>query len=656
MAGVQTLQDRVSPPGAFPETPLERGAEDNEAPAERGTESKETATEPSTENSDQSFFVNPIPASEGIGNPVSVPPGEGVPDSSTFNKNTVESTVHDDPELKSKDQEAGEQTFGVAPIPATGGIGNPVHLEPGEKVPDSSTLTGSTVDSTVKTDQDSYENSDSGAPVLPPALSPQSEREAAGASIFGPGPVIPESGMPMGEDAKDLSKEDMGPTVSSVGPDSTTAQLAGEQPIEPRGVPEVVRESQQEANADPEASANPEAVEEKSEMENEFMSKRPEEEPTSKAGEIAAGVGAAGVAAAGAAVAANEMIKDKTNQDPAAALPESVQKPLYSYSKESSLPQQATGGTSEEQAEPSRTEEPPKVEEPSKDTYGDKYGVGGEAAAGIGAAGVAAAGAGVAAHEMTKDKTGNDPASALTGVDDPARETTSKVPEEVLASQKEAGQDPEAAAISEAVQEKSEVENELLSKVKESDAQGEPAPTESAALATTAPGETAASSEAPQLGDPTAGVGALSMDDKTAEPSNQSAAAAPTDDGLNATKDTPAEPPSETATKASALAKESTPLDSRDVSPMSKQPTMNQTAPQVTTGTDSSKAPAESSATPRRNPTTGASSKKRQSWVNAFGTSDSKKSSSTAATPESKTDSTKKKKGFFGRFKDKLKS
>ena len=574
MAGEQPR----STPGAFPETPAA--------------------------NEDQTFSVNPIPASGGTGNPINLAPGAPVPDSSTTTSNNITSGVHDDPELKSKD--AGEQTFGVAPIPATGGIGNPIQLAPGEKVPDPSTITSNTVQSTATTDQTSYEKSDASAPVSQPSAPTLQDRVTPAAGVFGnlggPGPVIPESGMAMG-DSTDITKEDTGPMTSSVGPGATTAALAGQQPIQPRGeptvlkdsrdeassdptissvapgsttaglagsqpleergVPEVVSESQQEANAAPEASANPDAVEEKKEVEEELTKKVPEAPSTSESGllgksengigaKAAAGVAAAGVATAGAAVAANEMIKDKTGTDPKSSLPQSVQNTVDEKAKDSSLPQQATGSST-----------------------------------------------------------------------DAARDTTSAVPSEVTESQKEAGVPAEASASPDVVKEKAEAEKELLSKVPESEAKGAPAPTDSAATATSAPAATSAASAtgAPQLGDPTAGVAALSMDDKPAE--------------------------------ATGGNKTATPLDSRDVSPMSKPAT--QTEPLVTSGVATTSTPAKSE--PQKTET-----QKRNSLVNklkAYKTEDSPQSSSKTSTPATPGTSESKKKenrrSFFGRIKDKLK-
>ncbi|KAK3719219.1 hypothetical protein LTR37_004438 [Vermiconidia calcicola] len=601
---------------------------------------------------EQTFGVSPIPATGGIGNPVQLAPGEKVPDSSTMSDETITSGVHDDPELKSRDQE-GEQTFGVSPIPATGGIGNPVQLEPGEKVPDPSTMTSNTIDSNVKTDKESYERSDAYPPTSPAGAGTLQERVTPSSAILGgPGPIIPESSMPMGNDI-DLSKENIGPTMSSVSPESTTNQLAGQQPkeargvpeivsesqkenidptmssvspesttnqlagqqpTESRGVPEVVSESQQEAHADPEASADPEAVDQKKAMEDELQKTISQEPVTSESGALgrsengvgasaAAGIAAAGAAAAGGAVAANYM-KDKTETDPQANMPESVQNTVDEKPKGlSSMWQPAHSG----------------------------------------------------------DTAVSEPVSTVPGTSEPV----SAVPDVVRESQMEAGEPPEAAASSEAVKEKSEMESSLLKQVPESDATGEPAPTDSAAAATIVPATTS-SSGAPQLGDPTAGVAPISLDDKPANPTAGVAPISmddnPTDSGLNASKESEAMAPTEKAAVEQAPLEtppvadtkpvetppvaESKPMDSRDVSPMSKPVGGQQSQPVVTTGVGSS-------ATPRENrPST--NTEKRHSFMDTLrGTPSSTKSTHTTDTTDSKKE---KRRSFFGKLKDKLKS
>lgn len=238
---------------------------------------------PANEVSD--FSVNPLPATTGSGNPIHLEPGEKVPDPSTLTSNTVSSTVKHDTSHSEADDSAN--TFGVAPLPATGGIGNPIHLEPGEKVPDPSTFTSNNINTFVTTDKESYEKG-SNAPQLPDVVTPQTERDSKGASMFTvPGisnNMIPESSLPMGgtmPPGKD--QEDPGFMIQSSGAGTTTAALAGQVPKEHTGVPQIVQESQKEAGQDAEAGGNREAVREKAEVEKELESKIPEAPPISEA-------------------------------------------------------------------------------------------------------------------------------------------------------------------------------------------------------------------------------------------------------------------------------------------------------------------------------------------------------------------------------------
>jgi hypothetical protein len=248
-------------PGTFPETP---------AAVEKGD-----------------FSVNPLPAFDGAVNPIKLAPGEKVPDPSTFTNNTVTSGVHDDPELVAASaKEESEPTFSVAPLPAFPGGVNPVNVAPGEKIPDSTTLTGNTINSAVTTDKESYEKSGGlgNAPVLPPVVTPQSERDQNGTGILDLPPIsknlIPESSLPMG--ATGAGTFDASPTIQSSGPGSTTAQLAAAVPLESSKVPEVVKESQAEAGVGPEACAVPEEVKEKSAVEKELLSEVPISPSTSE--------------------------------------------------------------------------------------------------------------------------------------------------------------------------------------------------------------------------------------------------------------------------------------------------------------------------------------------------------------------------------------
>ena len=377
---------------------------------------------PSNELKD--FSVNPIPATSGIGNPVSLQPGQKVPDPSTLTSNTLSSAAHDDVSL-AKSAEDSQQTFGVAPIPASAGFGNPVHLQPGEKVPDPSTFTRNTVNSTATTDKASYENG-SGAPQLPNVVTPQHERDARGGGMFSlperSANMIPESSLPMGIGGS--SERDPGVHIQSAGPQSTTAQLAGKVPLEPKGVPEIVRESQAQAGFDPEASGNREAVKEKSELEQELESKVPEEPPTSEGtstghggatdkkgftGGETAGMAAGGAVAGGAAAAGT--LSMLTHH-----LPSSVQQAIDEMNR----------GVTGSSAVPS-----------SADTSHQHVGT-----------------------------AGLDKGTAIAPT----------VPDVVQESIVESHRAPEAAASEVMVGEKSAVEQELLRNVKRENASGEPAP------------------------------------------------------------------------------------------------------------------------------------------------------------------------------------
>ncbi|KAF2683088.1 carbohydrate-binding module family 48 protein [Lentithecium fluviatile CBS 122367] len=484
LAGAMPKEDARSKsedsiPGAFPLTP----------PAETPS------------NEPQAFSINPLPATAGLGNPIHLAPGEKVPEPSTFTDNTVQSTVKHDPEPE-------EATVSVAPLPATAGAGNPIHLEPGEKVPDPSTFTSNTIASTVKTDPESYEKG--APPQLGPVVTSEAERDTKG-SMFGLPPIagglIPESSLPMKSDAK--TEQDPGVTIQSAAPTSTTAALAGQVPLEPKGVPETVTESQKEAGFAPEASANPEAVQEKKELEQELKEKVPEEPPTAEGSTI----GQAGAAAAAGATVT--------------------------------------------------------------------------------------AGAFAAATYAAKEK-----AAETVGLNGQA--TASEVPEVVAESQKEAHASPEASANPKVVEEKKEVETELLKEVKKVTESGEPAPTVTAATSETAPG--------------LSGEGLT--DTKPLKSSSEP-------DALNAPASKPAVP--EIAQPI---------VDSRDVSPMSKQPTTQQTQPTVTTGVESSTTEAKSTPeTPKKDSTAPESAK---------------------GTPESvasgATDKKKKRRSIFGKLKEKFSS
>ncbi|EMF14141.1 carbohydrate-binding module family 48 protein [Sphaerulina musiva SO2202] len=779
LAGQQPLEKEVrgkdtsQTPGTFPGTPaLTSSDEKKDGLAAAGLAAGlvgaggagALASKAGSKEPEQTFSVNPIPASSGVGNPISLAAGEKVPEPSTITSNTIASTVRDDPSLKSSAEDAG-QTFGVAPLPATGGIGNPISLAPGEKVPDSSSYTASNINSHVKLDKDSYENSGSSVPVLPPKTGEiESDTAAGGALLGGLGPqttnMIPESSMGMGADAPAPLE---GQAISSVGANSTTNELAGQVPLEPRGVPVVVKESQKDAGVAPEASANPEAVQEKKDVESELKDKigKPEDQTSGAIGGAFGGLGGgalaggilagAGATALGVAAAARQKAHETTGTDPVSLLPTSVQKTVDENTRPNgsateraatadTVPAAVTESQKEAHAAPEASANAEAVHEksdvekellnkvPESQATGDSApGIVNSSTKSTGEPAPTAAADAVpvavaesqkeahaapeasanaeAVHEKSdveKELLNKVPESQATGDSAPGIVNSSTksagepaptaaadaVPVAVAESQKEAHAAPEASANAEAVHEKSDVEKELLNKVPESQATGDSAPAVASSgtmapasggapgydiqtgpdyveggvasgvtgasatrtagvsepIATSTTSETGAttSNGAPQLADPTEGVAALSMNDKSKD------------------IDAPASSQAEVSKPTVLAADPSKPMDSRDVSPMSKPKAASseQAAPVVTTGVSSGTAPATSEAskpvgTPRTSagPSTPA---KRNSMIDRF---ERFKGGKEGTPDSSKTDgSSTKKKGRLSRFFDKLKN
>lgn len=188
-------------------------------------------------NSEQSVSINPIPATSGVGNPIQLTAGEKVPDPTTLTPNTISSTIRDDSDLAGAARDS-EKSFSVKPLPATSDIGNPIQLKPGDTLPDPTSYTKNTIQSNVTLDKGSYDQKSS-VYQLPNVVTPQQERDAAGRGIFDVPPVagimIPESSLPISSSPS--LEQDPGVTIQSAAPNSSTAALAGQVPLEPRSVP-----------------------------------------------------------------------------------------------------------------------------------------------------------------------------------------------------------------------------------------------------------------------------------------------------------------------------------------------------------------------------------------------------------------------------------
>ncbi|PTB61563.1 carbohydrate-binding module family 48 protein, partial [Trichoderma citrinoviride] len=307
-----------------------------------------------------------------------------------------------------------DKPIGVNPLPAAAGAVNPFKLEPGEKVPDVG------IESTndhVKLDKESYDKSDAlpGVDVadLPPITSN----------------LIPESSLPVTA-AGDVN-------INTVGSGATTLGLAAQVPLEAKipdatKVPEVVKESQEKAHAEPEASAVPEEVADKAKVEEELKEKVTEvpaasegtagvgteksESETDPAAAIAAAATTTGAAVLSAVIAAKDNLVETAApvaNDAAAAASAAANDAV------------AAATEAARQNLPDSVKE--KLPEPLQDVLAQQE---------------------TAAKEATRE------------------EVSPEVPAEVKESITEADKSPEAAANTVAVEEKKEVEAELLKEVK----------------------------------------------------------------------------------------------------------------------------------------------------------------------------------------------
>ncbi|KAB8576223.1 hypothetical protein FH972_025751 [Carpinus fangiana] len=536
-------------------------------------------------------------------------PGDIVPDYSTY----FSATAPPQDSLAETSKEK-DQIFSVNPLPPSGGLGNP---KPGE-------VNTNTLTSHVTLDKESYEKGGALGSSNANAI------EASGGA-FGVPPVtnttIPESSLPMGAGG---ARDPGLPTISSTaGPNTTTSALAGQVPLEPRGVPEVVSESQQRAHVDPEASADRDAVQHKEKVEQELQKKVPEESATSestiagKIGVVAAGAG--GVVAAGAAAIgltagsqSAETKKEIASQGSATSGAQETQgvPPVVTESQNQAHASPEASGQPAVVAEKEQVEEELKKkvpEEPpsSQDNIGSKVAAG--------------------AYASSKLPASVQDSIPGTGA---APDTAKSVPSAVADSQHKAHASPEASSNAEAVTEKSAVEKELLSKVPTDNGTGVPAPTATASTSATAPGASvgdpviadestlaaiAVANRAPGTEPVTSAGGASALNASASQPAQSIATEA------GQLSSTTQQPPAAAVTTPKKRA-----TDSRDVSPMTRGD-VSASQPSVTTGTATQSTPTKS--TPGGTTTS---------------TADSPASASTDAKK-------KNRRSFFGRIKDKLK-
>ncbi|WQF88942.1 Putative AMP-activated kinase, glycogen-binding protein [Colletotrichum destructivum] len=354
---------------------------------------------PAANELDKSFGVNPLPAQDVTAEPVTVAPGEPIPPSAKAGD------INDQVKL---DKEAYEDS---SALPGLSKEETTLPAVTSSTIPESS-LPIATTDVTINSAAPTSTTAALAAEV--PVETKKSEVDA------------PESSLPA--TATDV-------TINSAAPASSTAALAAEIPLESKKaeVPEVVKESQEKAHAEPEASANPEAVQEKAVVEDELLDKVPTAPSTSEgtsgfgtqktelAGTVIATAATAGGIAAAAVINAKdsavEAAAPTVNQVSVAASDAAAQASVAATDAAAQLP------------EPVKESLPVSVQEA----------IGGQV------------------KEETRE------------------EVAPEVPAVVKEAIVESGKSPEAAANTEAVVEKKEVEAELLKEVKAAPAVGEEA-------------------------------------------------------------------------------------------------------------------------------------------------------------------------------------
>ncbi|TKA53921.1 hypothetical protein B0A49_11821 [Cryomyces minteri] len=444
------------------------------------------------------------------------------------------------------------------------------------------------------------------------------------------------------------SSEATGEHAPSSGGDATALVGTSTAP----GVPETVSESIQRSHESPEAAANPEAVAEKQTMEDELLRKIPSAQET---GEHAPSFGGGAMALAGGAAA---LAYRSTGHGVSETGGHAAS--LAAGSTAQGVPETVAESIQRSHESPEAAANPEAVAE--KQTMEDEL---------------------LRKIPSTQESGEHAPRYAPAAI--PATAGTSRsatgVPEVVTESIEKAHESPEAAANPEAVTEKSAVERELLKEVKPTNESGAPAPSDSAALSAIAPIKPTTSETTSALS-PALSPSSMS-DDRPLQSSTElanpasytSVPLAGTTSGLNAPKEAPARTG---AIETAQLSAPRTPVDSRDVSPMSRgarNATSQQTQPTVTTGVGSAKTEETSAGTPQQSSPAPATSSPAQPNTLSAGPATPQKSvsqraaagSATKGTPDSNRTSMsgtsvntkgekKKRHSFFGKLKEKFSS
>ncbi|KAI9822102.1 MAG: hypothetical protein M1826_000562 [Phylliscum demangeonii] len=442
-----------------------------------------TSTAPASEPA-PTLRVNPLPATAGSGNPIQLQPGETVPDPAQFTTNTIHSNVTVDRESYDRAGSAAAALPSLPPVVTpqverdrrgTGWLDLPPITK--GMIPESSLPMGGAAPA----DRDPGIFLSSAAPTsTTAALAAHVSREPRPGPEPGP-PTPDDSDAPAYADAvqemhapkEELASERRVAPPSSEGM-GIASHVAGTHHTNGPGVPDRVRQSQSAAHVDPEASAVPEAVYEKEEVEEELLAEVKRAAPASE------GLGTGGLATAPGRHLETAKVPERVQEsqraahvDPEASAVAEAVREKHAVEEELTreippFPAASQGVGFGSRTSPATTDEvansrvPAVVRESQRQAHVDP-----EASA--------VAEAVQEKHAVEDELTREIPPfpAASQGVGSGSRtspattsdEANSRVPVVVRESQRQAHVDPEASAVSEAVQEKHAVEDELTREI-----------------------------------------------------------------------------------------------------------------------------------------------------------------------------------------------
>lgn len=454
-------------PGAFPETPANEpdsfsvnpipatGHQDTQSSVTTSKEEFENAGGVGTATDDQPVSVNPLPATGHKDIQSSVTTSK-----EDFDNAGGEGTATDD------------QQVSVNPLPATG---------------------HSDIQSSVTTSQEDYEKAGAFGTAGLAAAGVGVAGVAAASALSKPKEtdkdIIPESSLPMNPEQLDTT--DRGPFLNSAGPGTTTADLASQVPLEPKREAQVIDSSAPDTSSASKGTeptpfisssgpgtttadlASQVPLEPKREAEV-VDSSRPEAPEPSKEASATPFVSSVGAGATTAALASQVPLEPKRDAEviePTAVSKETDASPFIS----SSGPGTTTADLASQVPVEQKRQGMVVDDEPaSPEVVAEKAALEKELL-----------------QKVPESEAKGEPESAAAAQSSYYGLATS-VPEPVEESIAKAHASPEAATETSVVAEKSAVERELHAKVPVDESAGEPAPTLSAATATTAPAATIA--------------------------------------------------------------------------------------------------------------------------------------------------------------------